>query len=188
MSTQVMHMSIPKLKKSDFHGDPLERPEWSSLFTATIHNAPIDNNAKMGHLKTFVKGKAKAAIAGLDYSRSLYTAAWNALVTNFGRPQTIVIAQMKLIPTSPFIKSHDSAAIITYAQLITTCVNVLKQFGFAGDLYSESVLKSALRKLPPELKTKWFFLPKSKNYYSADLFKFSGWLKEVTYVHDEEMI
>ena len=48
MSTQVMHMSIPKLKISEFHGDLLEWPEWSSLFTATIHNAPIDDNAKMG--------------------------------------------------------------------------------------------------------------------------------------------
>ena len=163
MSTQVMHVSIPKLKISQFHGDPLEWPEWSSLFTATIHNAPIDDNAKMGRSKTLVKGKAKAAIAGLGYSGSMYTAAWSALVTNFGRPQTIVNAQTKLIHTSPFIKSHDSAAIIKYAQLITTCVNVLKQFGFDGDLYSESVLNSALRKLPPELKTKWFFLEKSKN-------------------------
>ena len=163
----------------------MEWPEWSSLFTATIHNAPIDDNAKMSHLKTLVKGKAKAAIAGLGYSGVMYSAAWNALVTNFGRPQTIVNAQMKQIHLSPFIKSHDSAAIIKYAQLITTCVNVLKQFGFTGDLYSESVLNSALRKLPPELKTKWFFLAKSKGYYHADLCKFSEWLNEVAYVHDE---
>ena len=76
----------------------------------------------------------------------MYTTAWNALVTNFGRPQMIVNAQMKLIHTSPFIKSHDSAAIIKYAQLITTCVIVLKQFGLDGDIYSESVPNSALQK------------------------------------------
>ena len=118
MSTQVMHMSIPKLKMSEFHGDSLERPEWSSLFTATIHNAPIDNNAKMGHLKTLVKGKAKAELADLGYSGSIYTTAWNALVTNFGRQQTIVNAQRKLIHTSPFFKLHDSAATLKYAKLI----------------------------------------------------------------------
>ena len=92
----------------------------------------------------------------------MYSAEWNALVANFGRPQTIVNAQMKQIQLSPLFRSHDSAAIIKYAQLITTCVNVLKQFGFTGDLYSESVLSSALRKLPPELRTKWFFLAKAK--------------------------
>ena len=134
------------------------------------------------------KGKAKAAIAGVGYSGSKFTAAWNALVTNFGRPQGIVEAQVKQIHTSPFIKSQDSAAIIKYAQLITTYVSVLKQFGFDADLYSESVLNSALQKLPPELQTKWLFLAKSKNYYSADLCKFSEWLNEVAYVHDEMMI
>ena len=185
---QFVQTSLPKLKLPEFHGDPLEWPEWSSLFTATIHNAPIDDNAKMSHLKILVKGKAKAAIVGLGYSGVMYSAAWNVLVTNFGRPQTIVNAQMKQIHLSPFIKSHDSAAIIKYAQLITTCVNVLKQFGFTGDLYSESVLNSALRKLPPELKTKWFFLAKSKSYYNADLCKFSEWLNEVAYVHDEMMV
>ena len=113
MSTQVRHMSIPKLKLSEF---PLKWPEWSSLFTAFIHNAPIDDNSKMGHLKTLEKGKARASIAGLGYSGSMYTAAWNTLVTNFGRSQTMVNDQMKLIHTCPFIKSHDFAAIIKYAQ------------------------------------------------------------------------
>ena len=97
-------MSIPKVKISEVHKDPLEWPEWSSLFTATIHNAPIDDNAKMGHLKTLVEGKAKAAIAGVGNSGSMYASSWNALVTNFGRPQTIVKAQMKLIHTRTLIK------------------------------------------------------------------------------------
>ena len=72
--------------------------------------------------------------------------------------------------------------------MTTTCVNVLKQFACDGDLYSESVLNSALLKPRPELKTKWLFLAKSKNYYSADLCKFSEWLNEVAYLHDEMMI
>ena len=29
---------LPKLKLSEFKGDPLEWPEGSSLFTSTIHN------------------------------------------------------------------------------------------------------------------------------------------------------
>ena len=132
----VQTSSLPKLKMTEFAGDPLEWPEWSSLFIAVIHNAPINDNAKMSHLKTLVKGKAKAAIAGLGYSGALYHTAWDTLVRNFGRPQTVVNAQMKLIHTYHFIKSHDSAAIIKYAELITTCVSVLNQYGFTGDLSS----------------------------------------------------
>ena len=107
----VQTSSLPKLKMTKFVGDPLEWPERSSLFNAVIHNAPIDDNAKMSHLKTLLKGKAKAATAGLGYSGALYHTAWYTLVRNFGRPQTVVNAQMKLAHTYPFIKSHDSAAI-----------------------------------------------------------------------------
>ena len=147
---------------TEFAGDPLEWPEWSSLFNAFIHNAPFDENAKMSHLKTLVKGKANAAIAGLGYSGALYHTAWDTLVHNFDRPQTVVYAQMKLVHTYPFIKSHDSAAIIKYSHLTTTCVSVLNQYGFTGDLSSESVLNSVVRKLPPELKTKWLFYAKGQ--------------------------
>ena len=62
------------------------------------------------------------------------------------------------------------------------------QFGSDGDLCSESVFISALPKLLRELKTKWFFLAKSRNYYSADLCKFSEWLNEIAYVLDEMII
>ena len=55
MSSHVMYMSLPKLKTSEIYGDLLEWPVWSSLLTATIDNAPKDDNAKMSHLKTFVK-------------------------------------------------------------------------------------------------------------------------------------
>ena len=69
----VQTSSLLKFKRIEFAGDPLEWPKWSSLFNAEIHNAPIDDNAKVSHLKTLVKGKAKAAIAGLGYSGALIT-------------------------------------------------------------------------------------------------------------------
>ena len=184
----VQTSSLPKLKMTEFAGDPLEWPEWSSLFNAVIHNAPIDGNAKMSYLKTLVKGKFKAAIAGLGYSGALYHTACDTLVRNFGRPQTVVNAQMKLIHTYPFIKSHDSSTFIKYSQLITTCVSVLNQYGFTGDLCSESVLNSAVRKLPPELKTKWFFYAKGQKDQTANFSKISEWLNDIAFVHDELLV
>ena len=50
--------SLPKLKLAEFSGDPLELPEWSQLFQATVHAANIDDSVKMNHLKTMVTGKA----------------------------------------------------------------------------------------------------------------------------------
>ena len=34
-----------------FAGDPLEWPEWTGLFTATVHNANIVRSEKMNYLK-----------------------------------------------------------------------------------------------------------------------------------------
>ena len=41
---------LSKLKLADFSGDPLEWPEWSQLFQATVHAANIDDTVKMNHL------------------------------------------------------------------------------------------------------------------------------------------
>ena len=43
--------SSPKLKLSQISGDPLEWPEWSQLFQATVHAANMDDTVKMNHLK-----------------------------------------------------------------------------------------------------------------------------------------
>ena len=69
--------SLPKLKLAEFSGDPLEWPEWSQLFQATVHAANMDDSVKMNHLKTMVTGKAKEAIAGLGYTAEMYNVAWN---------------------------------------------------------------------------------------------------------------
>ena len=84
--------SLPKLKWAESSGDPLEWPEWSQLFQATVHAANMDDSVKMNHLKTMVTGKAKEAIAGLGYTAEMYNVAWNVLVRNFGKPQMILNA------------------------------------------------------------------------------------------------
>ena len=76
--------SLPKLKLAEFSGEPLEWPEWSQIFQATVHAANIDDSVKMNHLKTMVTGKAKEAITGLGYKAEMYNVAWNTLVQNFG--------------------------------------------------------------------------------------------------------
>ena len=178
-------MKLPKLKIPEFDGDPLQWPEWSGLFRATVGSAPINNSLKMNHLKTLVTGKAKEAIAGMGYTAEMYDLAWDTLVRNFGRPQIIVNAQLKKIHGFPFIKPHESATIIKFAQVISSCVNVLTQFQYQGDLQSEAVLNSALRKLPPDLRSKWLFYTKKMRLLQANLTVFSQWLNEIAYVHDE---
>ena len=137
--------SLPKLKLAEFSGDPLEWPEWSQLFQATVHAANMDDSVKMNHLKTMVTSKAKEAIAGLGYTAEMYNVAWNVLVRNFGKPQIVVNAQLKRIYSFPPMKPYDGAALIKFARIVSSCVNVLTQFNYVGDLNSEGVLGSATR-------------------------------------------
>ena len=137
--------SLPKLKLAEFSGDPLEWPEWSQLFQATIDAANMDDSVKMNHLKTMVTGKAKEVIAGLGYTAEMYNVAWNVLVRNFGKPQMVVNAQLERIYSFPSMKPYDGAALIKFARIVSSCVNVLTQFNYVGDLNSERVLGSATR-------------------------------------------
>ena len=157
--------SLPKLKLAEFSGDPLEWPEWSQLFQATVHAANMDDSVKMNHLKTMVTGKAKEAIAGLGYTAEMYNVAWNVLVRNFGKPQMVVNAQLKRIYSFPPMKPYDGTALIKFARIVSSCVNVLTQFNYVGDLNSEGVLGSATRKLTLDTKTKWLTYVKQMNLY-----------------------
>ena len=180
--------SLPKLKLAEFSGDPLEWPEWSQLFQATVHAANIDDSVKMNHLKTMVTGKAKEAIAGLGYTAEMYNVAWNVLVRNFGKPQMVVNAQLKRIYSFPPMKPYDGAALIKFARIVSSCVNVLTQFNYVGDLNSEGVLGSATRKLTLDMKTKWLTYVKQKNLYQPGLAVFSEWLNDIADVQDELLL
>ena len=71
--------SLPKLRLKNFDGNPLEWPEWSSMFIATVDKRMIPDSKKRSHLKTLLTGKAKSAISEKGYSGQFYSAAWNIL-------------------------------------------------------------------------------------------------------------
>ena len=119
--------SLPKLNLALFSWDPLKKPAWSGLFQSTAHTAVIDAKLKMNHLKTLVTGKDKAVIAGPDYTRETYKAAWNISVAHFGRPQVVVNAQLRRTYTFPDVKAYDSLAWVNYLRVGSKCVQVLTQ-------------------------------------------------------------
>ena len=146
---------LPKLVLDKFAGDPLEWPEWSGQFLATVDQAGVPDSVKMNFLKTLVTGRAKSSIDGMSFSGGMYQVAWQTLEQDFGRPELVVNAQLKRIQSYGFIKPHDAVDIIKYSQVVSGCVNVLTQYGYESDIASESVLNSAVRKLPIEMTNKW---------------------------------
>ena len=148
-------MTLLKLVMDKVDGDPLEWPEWSGHFLATVDESGITDSNKMKNLKSLLVGEAKAAIEGMKFSGQMYQVAWQILEHDFGRPKLVVNAQLRMIHARTFIKPHDSLEIVRYSQIESACVNVFSQNGCESDNNSESVMSSAVKKLPRELQNKW---------------------------------
>ena len=108
----ISSSQLPKLKLSSFDGNPLELPEWSNMFKATVHHCDIPDSEKISHLKTLLTGKAKSTISGMGYSGEFYAQAWELLARKFGRLYLIVDAQLNILRKQQPIRMHDSTAII----------------------------------------------------------------------------
>ena len=177
--------SLPKLKLNNFDGNPLEWPEWSSMFIATVDQRPIPDSEKMSHLKTLLTGKARSAISGMGYSGQLYGAAWSILERKFGRPHVIIDAQLESLRKASQVKPHDSTGLISFSVIVSNFVNVLKEYKQIGDLQSSSTLNMAVDKLPQVLKEKWwFYVDDDKDEDWPDLIMFEKWLSRIAFVHE----
>ena len=49
-NTEHSSSTLPKLRLNNFDGNPLEGPEWSSMFIATVDKRMIPESEKMSHL------------------------------------------------------------------------------------------------------------------------------------------
>ena len=176
--------SLPKLKLNNFDGNPIERPEWSSMFIATVDQRPIPDSEKMSHLKTLLTGIARSAISGTGYSGHFYGSAWGILERKFGRPHMIIDAQLESLRKASQVKPHDSTGLISFSVIVSNFVNVIKEYKQIGDLQSSSTLYMAVDNLPQILKEKWWFYVDDKDEYWPDLIMFEIWLSRIAFVHE----
>ena len=96
----------------------------------------------MSHLKTFLSGKAKLAILDLGFPVSSYAEDWSLLERRFGRSHRTVDAQLETLRKQQSKKASDSNALVSYSKTISSCVNVLKQHNYNGELQSNATLSS----------------------------------------------
>ena len=154
-SSKFDRSGLSRIQLSTFSGNPLEWPEWSGMFTATIGTSSMSNQEKMIRLKNLFSGRAHATIANLSFDGNMFPQAWSLLERRFGKPHVIVSAQLEKITTYPIVKMHNSESIMQYSLVVSSLVNVLAEYKYHHDLYSSSNLQLVLSKLPPNLKDKW---------------------------------
>ena len=166
---------MPKLKLTEFSGDPLEWPEWSGLFD--VEDQPED-------LKTSLTGQAKAAISGMGFSSQSYCHAWDILCEKYDRSDFIVNAQFKKIHTHPPVRHDNSTSIVKFANVVTNVVNTLTQLGYTSDLESEGGLSSTTRKLSPQLREQWLQYMKDRQILRGNPIVFKEWLASRAAIHE----
>ena len=176
--------SLPKLKLNNFDGNPLEWPEWSSMFIATVDQRPVPDSEKISHLMTLLTGKASSAISGMGYSGQFYGAAWSNLERQFGGPHVIIDAQLESLCKASHVKPHDSTGLISLSVIVSNFVIVLKKYKQVGGLQSSSTMYMAVDELPQVLKEKWWFYVNDKDEHWPDLIMFEKWLSSIAFVHE----
>ena len=103
---------LPKLKLTEFLGDPLEWPQWSELFDVMGHQKRLSDTEKLQYLKTSLTGQAKATVSGLDFSSQAYYQTCDILFKKFGRPRFTI--ESKLIKINFHPPSVRSSGYGTY--------------------------------------------------------------------------
>ena len=87
--------SIPRLELPRFSGDPLEWPQFISLFKCLVHDQPLTDTQRMTYLQRALTGNAKRAIGGMLNHGHLYKAALTELEEQFGNEEFVAGAFMK---------------------------------------------------------------------------------------------
>ena len=175
---------LPEWKLSQYNGDPLQWHEWFGQFKSAIDAESLTDDVRLTHLKTLVTGKAKNAIAEFAYFGLMYRDARKTLERKFGQPQAVVSAHLDKLSSFPPLKMHNSDNIINYSATISSPVGVFKSLSYDSVLKSASLFKTAVQKLPPNLKESCSLFTVKKHWVKPTHLDFNDWLKEKAEAHD----
>lgn len=177
--------SLPKLKLDTFDGDPLQWPDWMSMFQSIIHEASISPNAKMQHLQNSVSGKAKEAIEGFGYSGTLYVSALGKLESRFGKPDVVVKSHLNRLRRWNRLSDDRLQEVRHFSDALSSAVNNFQRLGYVDDLCAANNLNMVVDKLPPSLTIKWKEHVRDKNLFKSNLMDFCKWIDIQADIYDE---
>ena len=147
--------SIPRLELARFSGDPLEWPQFISLFKCLVHDQPLTDTQRMTYFQRALTGNAKKAIGGMLNHGHLYKAALTELEEQFGNEVLVAGAFMKTAFDHSVVVEGDVAQLRSFYNTLHNAVATMKSLGYSHDLMSSTNTRAVLQKLPDPLKEKW---------------------------------
>ena len=154
-STPAFVKSIPCVEVPRFSGDPLEWPQFISLFKCLVHDQPLTDTQRVTYLQRVLVGNTKKAIGGMLNHGHLYKAALTELEEQFGNEELVAGAFMKTVLDRPIVVEGDLTQLRSFYNMLHNAVATMKSLEYSHDLASSTNTRAALLKLPDRLKEKW---------------------------------
>ena len=148
---------LPKPDISKFDRNPLDYWNFFRSFENSIAGNTSDDSKRLSYLLQFCTGTAKDAISScsaLDPAVG-YQTARVLLEERFGHPYKIATGHLNRVVRDPPLKPYDQRGLLTFADQLRDCQNVLESFGYLNKINSADNLRSIVERLPFHLRIKW---------------------------------
>ena len=177
-STIKQGFSLPKPDISKFDGNPLDNWNFVCSFDNGIAKNASDDSERLSYLLQYCTGATRDAIKSclaLD-SAVGYQTARTLLEERFGHPYKITAAHLNRITRGAPLKPYDQCGLLTFADQLRDCQNVLESIGYMDEINSADNLRNVIERLPFHLKVKWLEV--------ADCFRENGPRKRIHHISE----
>ncbi|XP_068704520.1 uncharacterized protein [Montipora foliosa] len=156
-STIKQGFSSPKADISKFDGNPLDYWNFVCSFDNGITKNALDDSERLSYLLQYCTGAAREAIKSFLAVDSAvgYQTARTLLEERFGHPYKIAATHLNRITSGTPLKPCDQRGLLTFADQLRDCQNVLESIEYMDEINSADNLRNVIERLPFHLKVKW---------------------------------
>ncbi|XP_064462301.1 uncharacterized protein LOC135372760 [Ornithodoros turicata] len=146
-------IKLPKLQLMTFAGELTQwQPFWEQFRTAVHENRRLNKTEKFQYLSTSLKGRAAAAIRGLQATESCYDDAIEILSQRFGDTTQIEREYLSRLRSLPAVRSsRDVAGLRSLYNYVQANVRCLKSLGVSTNSFASMMVDILLSAIPPEM-------------------------------------
>ncbi|CAK1544168.1 unnamed protein product [Leptosia nina] len=136
-----------------FEGDSTEWTAFKVVYdnTASLFS-PVHN---MARLRNAIKGEARESCKSLLYSSMKPEDVMEALRRRYGRPDLLVMAEVKKLESIPPI-GHSPRELCNFANSISNSVAAIKSLNRPQFLHAPAAVNSIVEKIPHGLRYRWY--------------------------------
>ncbi|CAK1549334.1 unnamed protein product [Leptosia nina] len=136
-----------------FEGDSTEWTAFQVVYdnTASLFS-PVHN---MARLRNAIKGEARESCKSLLYSSMKPEDVMEALRRRYGRPDLLVMAEVKKLESIPPI-GHSPRELCNFANSISNSVAAIKSLNRPQFLHAPAAVNSIVEKIPHGLRYRWY--------------------------------